>query len=267
MPPRERTPAVSPEAAGSIEEVYERVRALGQENEKILNNLIQGESRFRRLAKAVWQVQEDERRRLARELHDGIGQTLAALKNQLEWMAQSPRAAGVETEIRDAVDLASQALDDTRELSRLLRPPVLDDLGLNAALRWLGRRVSKRFDLEVTIEADELDQRPAAEIETVLFRIAQEALTNAAKHAGAAEVVVSLSKTDSELVLSIADDGAGFDKAAAARTDDRTGVGLRGMNDRVELFEGRLEIHSETGAGTRIVARLPVGSTTVRANP
>lgn len=257
MPPEDTRPKIEREASNSIEEVYERVRALGQESEQILSNLINGESRFRRLAKAVWQVQEDERRRLARELHDGIGQTLAALKNQLEWTATSSGASGVEPQIRDAAELASQALEDTRELSRLLRPPVLDDLGLTAALRWLGRTVSKRFDFEVTIESDEFDQRPAAEIETVLFRIAQEALTNAAKHAQATSVLVSLRKIADELVLSITDNGGGFDINEVAKAHDGTGVGLRGMKDRVELFEGSLEIHSESGSGTQITARLP----------
>lgn len=257
MPPEDQRPTAPPDSADSIDEVYERVRALGQESEQILTDLLSGESRFRRLAKAVWQVQEDERRRLARELHDGIGQTLAALKNQLEWMANSKNSNADRSRLGDAVQLASQALDDTRELSRLLRPPVLDDLGLRAALSWLGRTVSKRFEFEVTIEFDAIDQRPAAEIETVLFRIAQEALTNAAKHAGASRVALGLRTEGSDLVLTVTDDGSGFDPRSVATADDNTGVGLRGMNDRVELFEGRLEISSEPGSGTRIEARLP----------
>lgn len=255
MPPEDREPRTEAVSRASIDEVYERVRAIGQENERILGDLIAGERRFRRLAKAVWQVQEDERRRLARELHDGIGQTLAALKNQLERLAApDPETA---LGLRGAVDLATGALQDTRELSRLLRPPVLDDLGLPAALSWLGRTVGNRFDLEVSVESAELAERPHTEIETVLFRIAQEALTNAAKHSKAARVTVLLEAGADSLELTIADDGAGFDVERVARTDDRTGVGLRGMRDRVELFGGRLEVLSRPGDGTTIRAHLP----------
>ena len=255
MPPDDRAPRADP---ASLDEVYERVRAIGQENERILGDLIAGERRFRKLAKAVWQVQEDERRRLARELHDGIGQTLAALKNQLERLARKSEGASAAAELRDAVDLAAGALDDTRELSRLLRPPVLDDLGLPAALSWLGRTVGHRFGLEVDVDAEEVAERPHTELETVLFRIAQEALTNAARHAEASRVTIRLRRTEGGLDLSVVDDGDGFDLGTLARADDRTGVGLRGMRDRVELFGGRLEIRSRPGGGTTVRAHLPL---------
>ncbi len=243
----------------SVEEVFERVRAMGRENERILADLVAGERRFRQLAKGVWRVQEDERRRLARELHDGIGQTLTALKNHLAWLQRQQAIVDHADDLERAVDLAAEALDDTRELSRLLRPPVLDDLGLAAALRWLGRTVGKRFDLEVVVEAEELPQRPAAELETVLFRIAQEALTNAAKHAGAGTCRVTLAWTPPDAELQVADDGRGFTvEATLAEVDDQTGVGLRGMRDRVELFGGRLDLESTLEEGTVVRARLPL---------
>lgn len=170
MPHDAERPASMKEEPDSVDEIYQRVRAIGRENERILNDLIAGEQRFRHLAKGVWQVQEDERRRLARELHDGIGQTLAALKNHLQWLAKQDSQNN--DGLSQAIELASDALEDTRELSRLLRPPVLDDLGLAAALGWLGRTVGKRFGFTVTVRAAELDPRPASELETVLFRIA-----------------------------------------------------------------------------------------------
>ena len=244
----------------SVEEVYERVREIGRENEKIMANLVAGEKRVRKLARAVWRVQEDERRRLARELHDGIGQTLTALKNHLAWLegrdvALMPGEGG----LGEAVALATEALDDTRELSRLLRPPVLDDLGLAPALRWLGRTVGKRFSMEVETAAPDLDQRQSEEIETVVFRIAQEALTNAAKHAAAKRVELTLAVEDDWLALEVADDGSGFDvDAELSQVDDSTGVGLRGMRDRAELFGGRLSVESNPGGGTVVRARLPL---------
>lgn len=242
----------------SIEEVFERVRALGRENERILADLMAGERRFRQLAKAVWRVQEEERRRLARELHDGLGQKLTALKNQLAWLRRQPGAAPDE-ELELATRLAGEALDDTRELSRLLRPPVLDDLGLPPALRWIGRTFADRFALTVQVEAPDLSERPAAEVETVIFRIAQEALTNVARHAEAKRVTVRLTADPEWLELEVADDGQGFDAARRLRTTDAgTGVGLRGMQDRVDLFGGRFEVQSTPGHGTVVRARVPV---------
>ncbi len=248
------------ETPRSVEEIYRRIRSLGRENERILGDLLAGERRFRRLAKAVWRVQEDERRRLARELHDGIGQTLVALKNQLEGLSSRlSEAPELKTPLDKATELASHALEDTRELSRLLRPPVLDDLGLAAALNWLSRTVGKQFGLKVEREIDGLETAPAKELETVLFRIAQEALTNAAKHAEAKSVRVALTERPRSLVLAVSDDGSGFDVAAALqRTGDRTGVGLRGMRDRVELFGGRLTVDSAPGRGTTVTAEVPL---------
>lgn len=259
MPPEERNLGPAVESDASIEDVYERVRSIGAENQRILEDLMAGESRFRRLAKAVWQVQEDERRRLARELHDGIGQTLTALKNHLEGLAATA-AADASPGFREAVELAAQALEDTRELSRLLRPPVLDDLGLPAALRWLGRTTGQRFGFAVDVTAEELTERLPAEIETVLFRIAQEALTNAAKHASADTVTITLERPGEQMILRVVDDGSGFETSAAAHGSETQGVGLRGMQDRVELFDGRLEVDSRPGAGTQVRAVLPLSS-------
>jgi two-component system sensor histidine kinase UhpB len=254
--PAEREPDDGPI---SVEEVFARVRAISRENERILSDLVAGERRFRRLAQAVWRVQEEERRRLARELHDGIGQTLTALKNHLTWLQRQALDGAPSDEIEQAVHLASEALDDTRELSRLLRPPVLDDLGLAPALRWLGRTVSKRFAITVDVEAAEPEVRPARELETVVFRIAQEALTNAAKHAAASRVSVTLAGGPAEIELTVRDDGKGFEvDATLSEVDDRTGIGLRGMRDRVELFGGRLAIRSTPSQGTVLECSLPV---------
>jgi two-component system NarL family sensor kinase len=236
-----------------------RLRELAAENERLFRDLVSAERRFRSLSRSAWRVQEDERRRLARELHDGIGQTLTALKNQLESVRLNGRTPeAVDASIGAACEMAALALHDTRELSRLLRPAVLDDLGLPAALRWLARTAGERFSVEVGLTLSGLDDRLDREIETLAFRIVQEALTNIAKHSGAATADVSVERTAGRLAIRISDPGAGFD---VGRVDDErgdAGVGLRGMRDRVELFGGSLRIESAPGRGTRIDAVVPL---------
>ncbi len=244
-----------------MREIIERVQQITRENEKLFEQLIAGERRFRGLAKAVWKVQEEERRRLARELHDGIGQTLTALKNQLEWLEKRATAGDTDLprEIAGAVELAAQALNDTRELSRLLRPPVLDDLGLVPALRWLARTLGQRTGLEVELETSEIEERLDPDLETLVFRAVQEALTNVLKHSGAKRARVSLERRRSSLRLRVVDEGRGFDSATVLVSSEETaGSGLRGMQDRVELFGGRIHIESRPGRGTAVKIDLPL---------
>jgi two-component system sensor histidine kinase UhpB len=237
-------------------EVATRVREITRENERLFQELIAGERRFRGLARSVWNVQEAERRRLARELHDGIGQTLTALKQQLELVEQTTAAelaAPARARLRDATELAAQALRETRELSRLLRPQILDDLGLAPALSWITRTFGERSGIALEVELTGLDARLPAELETLAYRLVQEALNNVAKHAQARRVRVEARSAGGWLSLLVADDGRGFDPAAP--TSD--GSGLRGMRDRVELFGGRIEVEARPGGGTRIRARVP----------
>jgi two-component system, NarL family, sensor kinase len=251
--------------ADSLGEIVEQVRRITRENERLFQRLIEGESRFRGLARAVWKVQEDERRRLARDLHDGLGQTLTALKNQLERLEQK---AGQEGEVRtgellarlaDSVELARTALHETRELSRLLRPPVLDDLGLLPALAWLARTLEQRTGLTVSVEAEGLAERLDPDVETLVFRLVQEALTNVLKHAGVGQAEVHLARGAGALALRVSDSGAGFDaRAALGESDGASGSGLRGMRDRVELFGGRLDVWSAAGHGTVVAVELPL---------
>ncbi|MFP5285510.1 MAG: sensor histidine kinase, partial [Thermoanaerobaculia bacterium] len=166
-----------------MHEIVDRVRQITSENERLFARLIEGERRFRGLAKAVWKVQEDERRRLARELHDGLGQTLTALTLQLERLQQKLGEGDARELAADAVETARLALNETRELSRLLRPPVLDDLGLPAALSWLARTLEQRTGLRVELTLDGLEERLDPEVETLVFRLVQEALTNVLRHA------------------------------------------------------------------------------------
>lgn len=243
-------------------EIVERVRQITRENERLFQRLIEGERRFRGLAKAVWKVQEDERRRLARELHDGLGQTLTALTNQLERLQQKLDDSNrdeLASRLAGSVDTARSALNDIRELSRLLRPPVLDDLGLSAALSWLTRTLEQRTGLRAELTLEGLQQRLDPELETLVFRIVQEALTNVLRHAGVDRAEVGVSCLGTLLELRISDSGKGFDpQSLLAGGEAATGSGLRGMRDRVELFGGRLEIFSSPGRGTLVTAEVPL---------
>lgn len=225
--------------------------------QRLLQRMEANEGEFLRLGRAVWRVQEDERRRLARELHDGVGQNLTALKHRLAMLGAglAPGQDALRAQLEAAIALTSATLDDTRELSRLLRPPILDDLGLEPALRWLVRSVRESSGLAVELQVDPL---PALgdDASTLLFRIAQEALNNAAKHAGAARVTVRLEVRDGGLALAVEDDGIGCTPAMAARGG---GSGLSGMRERLRLYGGQLQLRSAPGAGMQVLALLPAG--------
>lgn len=217
----------------------------------------------RALARAVCKVQEDERRRLSRELHDGIGQTLTAVVNQLQRIADDARAhsnLGLTKRLNAALDLTRGALADTRELSRLLRPTLLDDLGLEAALGWLVRTFGERGRTRIELDSRLGEQRLDPDLETVVFRITQEALSNALRHANARQVRVRLSATRSTLRLDVRDDGCGFDLQNLADPQFAAmHLGIRGMRDRAELFGANLELQSGPGQGTwlRLSCALP----------
>jgi two-component system sensor histidine kinase UhpB len=250
----------APEPRGDgVEQLADRVREITRQNERLFHELLSGERRFRGLARSVWNVQEAERRRLARDLHDGIGQTLTALKQQLDVVEQSAAVlpAAMRARLRDAAELATQALHETRELSRLLRPQILDDLGLEPALRWLTRTFGERTGIALEVDLVGLDGRLSSDLETLAYRVVQEALNNVAKHAGATRAQVLARREGAELQLVVADDGRGFAVAAPETADAGDGSGLRGMRDRVELFGGKIEIGSRPGRGTRIAARVP----------
>lgn len=244
----------------AFEELSERVRDINRANAKLFDELLTGERRFRRIARAVWRVEEEERRRLARELHDGIGQTLTALKNQLAYMGGRDRGGfDLDAELAAALEMAAEALADTRELSRLLRPPVLDELGLQPALQWLARRIQERSGLPVELELEQGERRLPKEYETLVFRVVQESLNNAVKHAEAAGARVVMRAEPVGVRLEVSDDGRGFDVSRVFAADgEAAGFGLRGITDRVELFGGKVQFRSAPDAGTTIQVSLPV---------
>lgn len=249
------------DTAAFREAVLRQVRELTSDNQRLLQSVIKSEKRFRTLAKAVWHVQEEERRRLARELHDGIGQTLTALANQIQRIfddARSMENLGLEHRLSDALELTRGALHDTRELSRLLRPTLLDDLGLEPALKWLARTLAERTGLVIEVHSTLGEMRLHADLETLVFRITQEALTNVIRHSGATEVQILLTSTPQQLRLQVRDEGHGFDPAQLTAEKGAINAGVRGMRDRAELFGGRLDVNSAPGEGTTVLLLMPL---------
>lgn len=205
---------------------------------------------------ALVRAEELERRRVARELHDDIGQGLALLSIGIDRLGQRPPVSAAD--FRDRVrELALQVRDlsaAVHALSHQLHPSKLEHLGLVAAVRGLCRDVAERHDLDVRFSAADVPGAVAPAAALCLYRVAQEALRNAARHSGAAHVAAELSGTPGGVRLVVADDGSGFDREAAGGGD---GLGLVSMRERVRLAGGRLDIETRRGRGTRIDALIP----------
>jgi signal transduction histidine kinase len=211
--------------------------------------------RLQTLSRRHVEVQEAERRHLARELHDEVGQLLTGLKFVLERAMRSP-STEAKARLREAQTLVTDLMTQVRELSLDLRPALLDDLGLLSALLWLFDRYHKRTQVRVVFEHRELDRRFPPEVETAAYRIVQEALTNAARHAGVSGVTVGVWSAESLLHVQIEDRGPGFDVQAVLGPG--TTAGLAGMYERARLLGGQLIVKSTPGNGTRITAELPL---------
>jgi two-component system, NarL family, sensor kinase len=244
-------------------EIAEQVAQIRAENARLLERLADSERRFRRISRGVLRMQEEERARVSRDLHDGIGQSLTALKIQLALLEQEAGREDSELSprIASARELAESCLSEVRQLAHLLRPQMLDELGLVPTLRWLVRTMRQRTGIDVILECNGFEERLDPDRETLLYRISQEALTNVARHAGAPSAVVRLEKRGGRLLLRIEDQGAGFDaNAVLTAGDEDRGFGVRAMRDRVHFFHGRFAIRSAPGKGTTVEADIPVAA-------
>ena len=203
-------------------------------------------------------AQETERQSIARELHDQIGQVLTAIRINLQTVWDTCETSDSRALMDEGVAIVDEALEQVRDLSFELRPSVLDDLGLAAALRWYSDRFARRTGIRAATAID-LPESPRLrlELETACFRIVQEALTNVVRHARARKVSLTLRSVKSEVVLSIKDDGRGFDAQTKDAPQFTTHLGLRGMKERALALGGRLEIKSSPSRGTEIRARFP----------
>jgi signal transduction histidine kinase len=215
--------------------------------------------RLQSLSKRLFEIQEVERRQIALELHDQLGQMLTVVKLNLQAALRQKIKSKIKPYVVDSIATVEAVMRQVRDISLNLRPHILDNLGLLAALRWYVDRQAQQSGLIIRFTATNLETRPAPDIEIACFRVTQEALTNIIKHAGAREVLVELQQHDTELSLIIRDDGKGLDLpvalAGAARGET---IGLSGMQERVELYGGRLEINSQPGRGAELCARFPL---------
>ena len=228
---------------------------------RIEADLARSHGDLQRLVAAQDEVQENERRRIAVELHDDLQQTLAALKMDITVAAaQAPASSGTVALLRGAHELADRAIESTRRIISDLRPQMLDDLGLVPALQLLAQQFQQRTGIACSVDADEqaLADRLSHQASTCLFRIVQEALNNAAKHSGAGHVEIDLATDAAGITLRVADDGVGIPEAAQRR---RGAVGLVGMHERVRLLGGRLVLRHNEPRGTvvEVAVPLPVG--------
>jgi two-component system sensor histidine kinase UhpB len=214
----------------------------------------------RKYLSQIIDAQENERRRISRELHDEIGQALYAIKFNLEMIDKDlPQQHSVlRGRLEEAKSLSSQTLASMRQLSLDLRPTMLDELGLIPTLRWYIQNFSNRLGIGSNFETVGLEEKLSPEIETAFYRIVQEALNNIAKHAQADRVEVSLMERDSRIYASIQDNGRGFDLDEVVHPESpERGFGIVGIQERVSLLGGRMEIQSRPGFGTLISVEIP----------
>jgi signal transduction histidine kinase len=219
--------------------------------------IVTSQDSLRRLSQRLVQLQESERRSLSRELHDEVGQTMTALGIQLGSI-ENLRAEDdhlFRERLKDLKRLNADAMRTVRDLAMGLRPSMLDDIGLEAALQWQGREFSRHTGVPCKVAVRGLLDELTEGKKTCIYRVVQEALTNCARHANANNVLVSISTEGEGIALMVCDDGVGFNASLTIRE----GLGLLGMRERVQALDGNLNISSNPGNGTVIRAQIPVG--------
>jgi signal transduction histidine kinase len=237
-----------------------RSRAVTIAND-MTKNLRESQEQLQALSRRQVEVQEIERRRLSSELHDRVGQNLTALSINLDILKTRMTPTSADEEIASRLDdsqhLLAATADTIDNVMSELRPPMLDDYGLHAALSWHARDFTKRTGLDVKVRGDEAGERPRPETEITLFRIAQEALNNVAKHARAKHVAIALEFRPGECIMSVADDGCGFAGGRPAANNKRQGVGMVTMRERAQAVGGTFEVRPAPGGGTQVIVRVP----------
>jgi signal transduction histidine kinase len=210
------------------------------------------------LSAKLLNAQEEERRSIARELHDEVGQVLTALKVELAVAQHTIEAEGGPSHaLADVRSITDGALHTVRDLSHLLHPALLDDLGLPAAIDWYLKGFGRRHGVRVELLHDHMEDRLLPEIETSVYRIVQEGLTNVARHARAETCRVYLQRLPTTVIMTVEDDGVGFEPGEVNRAGSRRGLGLIGIRERVANLKGTVRIESEPGKGTRLTVELP----------
>ncbi|MGC1620248.1 MAG: sensor histidine kinase [Candidatus Acidiferrum sp.] len=224
----------------------------------------QGRQRYQALARSrleleslsarLVEAQEEERRSISRELHDEVGQSLGALLVEVGQLSKlvPPEDRVTQAQIAHIKSVAETAVKSIRDIALLLRPPMLDDLGLIPALEWQAREISRRSDVEVEVQSQSVSENLGDEMKVTIYRLVQEALNNAATHASAKNAKVTVVQGQDKITVEITDDGGGFDPAR------KRGVGILGMEERVRRLGGSFLIHSAHGKGATVSAEIPL---------
>lgn len=235
--------------AGRLEDRIQRQRA----------NEVQNARDLQRLSAKLISAQEEERRSIARELHDEVGQVLTTIKVEIAIAQRAVEATGGAADLlENARKITDGAIQTVRDLSHLLHPSLLDDLGLPEAVQWYLRGYDKRHGIRTELLHDHLDERLTADVEASAYRIVQEALTNVAKHARASTCRVYLQRLPHTLLVTIDDDGVGFNASDAQHASGRSrGLGLIGIRERAARLRGTVRLETAPGKGTRLTVELP----------
>jgi signal transduction histidine kinase/ActR/RegA family two-component response regulator len=247
--------------AAAHAQLHERERTAREQLTELLLAVQQQAEELRNLSGRVVRAQEAERQHIARELHDGIGQVLTALRIDLglvaDMLPSDPATAGAR--LAETREHLGQLMNDVRRMSAELRPSMLDDLGLLPTLNWLADGFARRLDIPVIVEAHNWPEHVNPDVEIAVFRLVQEALNNAVKHADARHIHIELGMHEGTVLLDVTDDGRGFDVDAVLRAPaEAHGSGLRGMRERVVQLGGDIRIAAEPGHGTHIHVQLPL---------
>ena len=238
----------------------ERFDRLAETFNQMLDQLEQNAQQLKQVSGRIIQAQEEERQRLARELHDEAAQALTSLLVHLRLLERAKTPAAAQARVKELRELPAQALEEVRRVALDLRPTILDDLGLGPALEWRVDEFNKAQDVRATIEIRGLERRLPRDVELVLYRVGQESLSNVRRHANANEVHVALWQEGTWVTIEVCDNGRGFDRDQVC--EGPRGLGLVGMRERLAMIGGELIVDSAPGEGTRIIARAPVQSNT-----
>jgi PAS domain S-box-containing protein len=229
------------------------------EQEKAKDELVATTQNLRELAAHLQNIREEERLNIAREIHDELGQQLTGLKMDISWLGKKlcTENESIRNKVNSSLELIDITIHTVRKLATKLRPGILDDLGLAEAIKWHSSEFSKRTGVVIAFCTDVADSNLSPAISIALFRIYQESLTNVARHANATAVCSSLKIDGTNIVLTVADNGTGFNTSQQTK---RKTLGLLGMKERVTMFNGKYSIESTPGKGTQVVVQIPMAN-------
>jgi signal transduction histidine kinase len=246
-------------------EDMELLSSIGSQVSEIVANawlhlkLVEKEAARQLLLRSLVEAQEDERKRLARELHDGAGQTLTGLLVRLKTIEKKAKSSNLKTDLQTMQSLVSETIEQIRTLAHQLRPAALEQFGLSLALESMVKELAANGGSEATYQCKVNSREIPDEIEAVLYRIAQEGLTNIARHARCAHVNLFIEKDIYGVSMTIEDDGVGFDPANLGMDNGKRHLGLISMRERAEILGGTLDVYTAPGQGTTIKVHVPIG--------